>query len=217
VNTKFIAGFVSSLALAAVVTASVGAQALKPRAPRTAHAVSECSTSVLAESGNLIDTTWLINYMAGKAGQTDYQTYGTVTFRQCGKAVFHDGETGTWSLTGERLIINNEAVVTNPLRRVEVVLRDDIAEGTVELTGTKVAQYRARLVRHPADSAQARVFWSNASSASNCALQCLRKRHDIGYAGCEVSSYYAASIGRCQCILSTVATKSATELSNSND
>ena len=212
-------GRLASILALTVIVASIGAQELKPRALRKADV---CAASVLAGNVELIDTTWIINYVIENAESKIDQSYGTVTLRQCGKAVFDDGETGTWSVTGEHLLIQN-AIESNSVRRVDVVFRDDTAHGVADLGRPRPEPYRVRLVKQPIGPAATRVRWSNASSEADCSRQCLRRRHDIGYAGCQVTSYYAASIGRCRCTLShecnrsSVATEGATKATGRKD
>jgi hypothetical protein len=218
-GTRLMSRLASILALAVIVAASMGAQEFKPRAIRKAGV---CAASVLAGDVELIDTTWIINYVVENAESKSDQSYGTVTLRQCGKAVFDNGETGTWRVADDHVLIQN-AIESNSVRRVDVVFRDDTAHGVADLGRPRPEPYRVRLVKQPVGPAEARVYWSNASSEPKCSLQCLRRRDDIGYAGCQVTSYYAASIGRCRCTLShecnrpSVATEGATKTTGRKD
>lgn len=105
------------------------------------------ATDALAQKSRLIGTTWILSYTTGKANSTDYQEYARMTFQKDGKVLFDNGETGQWSLNGNKLTIQNDKqAATGLVNYVEVTIKGRTGTGSAEL-GMRSVPYWVRIVK----------------------------------------------------------------------
>lgn len=105
-----------------------------------------CVSNGLAQKINLAGTTWVLKYTTGKANSTDYEEYAKITFKKGGKVVFDNGETGRWTLKGNKLTVKNDGDSTS-LSYVEATITGTTGKGSAVLGMTTTVPYWVRLTK----------------------------------------------------------------------
>ena len=105
-----------------------------------------CVSDVIAQKTNLAGTTWILKYTTGKANSTDYEEYAKITFEKGGKATFDNGETGRWTMKGNKLTVKNDGNSTE-VRYVEVTIKGTVGKGTAVIGMTTTVPYWVHLTK----------------------------------------------------------------------
>ena len=100
-----------------------------------------------AQKVNLVGTTWILKYTTGKVNSNDYVEYARVMFQKGGKVIFNNGETGHWSLKGNKLSVQNDVSDTVLVHYFEVRIKSTTAFGTGVLGMTTTVPYWVRLAK----------------------------------------------------------------------